>query len=744
MTELNQTNGSGPANGHGPLIPGQRTPQDTVPPGVWRGSAPTDTTAPAETPQSRTRLRTTVRRVVTHPRTRTAPVSAAKGVAWAVRHRNTRRAARLVVRQGAYVLIGGKVTARRTWDARTTARHQRLMRAAEAANDHQAVRELAKQAEEHRQQRHERRMALLQFPVIAARSLVYAAGGLFALGILIAISSHHLADVIRPLMDVSHAIRWSLATAAALAHPIATYGPWAALLALWAAGRAHAAGTSGWTSNRVDGDERPDSVLTADAVVRALRALGIEKIARALKDGWVPNFHLPPVMEGPGYRTIFSLPEGVAASMLMDKRELLGRNLGRTAIETWPSDAALAKTGPVGYVDLWMAHRGELDKPAPAYPLQDSGVVDVFEGVPVGVSARREPIVMPIVGVNHVFGGWMGQGKSNAARVAILGAALDPLCELRVFVFAGNGDFDAYTPRLSQYVRGVDDDHVQAGLTSLQKLYAEVARRETRLAQLGAKKLTRKLASEHADLRPLVVLYSECHVLFGHKEHGEMAADLAANTMRRARKTGITLMFDTQSARNGAIPKKVLELITVNTCFAVKSWQNNDGFLGDGSFQAGIRATELRMGVDRGKSLTTGVTDAKYEILGWYFIEVNDDTGYDAAEEVIERAMGKVAKGTPVQATATIEPEERRDLLEDLDEVLGRDPIPAADVPPLLRKLAPTWLPYVSLTGRELVKQLAARGVKVPSTANRWPVDPVAVRSALANQSTKDLDDQAE
>lgn len=725
MTEINQANGHHHVNGHTVTVPGQREPQDAIPPGVWSSPAETGPQAPAPE-RKRTPVFVAVRRVVTHPRTHAVAGAAAKGA----------------VRQGSYVFFGGRLVARRAWDARTSARQERLMRAAEAAGDHAAVRELAEQAENHRAARHARRLTLLSMPVIAAKSLVYGAAGLLALGILIAINSRHITDVAAPLRDAGAAIRWALATAAALWHPISMFGPWVTLAGLWFTGRAHAAGGSGWTANKVDKASEPDSILTADAVVRALRALGIDKITRALKDGWIPNFHLPPVMEGPGYRAIFSLPEGVAASMVMDKRELLGRNLGRTSIETWPSDAAQAKTGPVGYLDLWVAHRGELDKPAPAYPLLDSGVVDVFEGVPVGVSARHDPIIMPINGVNHVYGGWMGQGKSNAARVVMLGAALDPLCELRVFVFAGNGDFDAYRPRLSQYVRGVDDEHVTKGLTSLQTLYAEVARRETRLAQLGAKKLTRKIASEHADLRPLVVLYSECHVLFGHKEHGEMAADLAANTMRRARKTGITLMFDTQSARNGAIPKKVLELITVNTCFAVKSWQNNDGFLGDGSFQAGIRATELRMGVDRGKSLTTGVSDAKYEILNWFFIEVNDDTGFDAAEEVIERAMGKVAHGTPVEATAVIEPEQKRDLLEDLDEVLGRDSIPAADVPPLLRKLAPTWLPYTSLTGRELVKQLAERGVKVPSTGNRYPLDPLTVRTALAKQSTADLDEQ--
>jgi S-DNA-T family DNA segregation ATPase FtsK/SpoIIIE len=73
------------------------------------------------------------------------------------------------------------------------------------------------------------------------------------------------------------------------------------------------------------------------------------------------------------------------------------------------------------------------------------------------MSLRGEVIAPPLPGANVAFGGVMGQGKSNAARVVMAGAALDPLAELWVFVFANNGDFDAYQPRLSRYRRGVDD-----------------------------------------------------------------------------------------------------------------------------------------------------------------------------------------------------------------------------------------------------------------------------------------------
>jgi DNA segregation ATPase FtsK/SpoIIIE, S-DNA-T family len=134
-------------------------------------------------------------------------------------------------------------------------------------------------------------------------------------------------------------------------------------------------------------------------------------------------------------------------------------------------------------------------------------------------------------------------------------------------------------------------------------------------------------------------LFSKRHELFGHQAFGREAADLAVQTMRRGRKTAISLAFDTQSSRKDAMPLKIVELVKVNACFAVKTWRSNDGFFGDGSFQAGIRATELRPGKEVGTSIVTGATPERFEIVKWFYIAVADDTGYDAATAMIARAM---------------------------------------------------------------------------------------------------------
>jgi len=54
--------------------------------------------------------------------------------------------------------------------------------------------------------------------------------------------------------------------------------------------------------------------------------------------------------------------------------------------------------------------------------------------------------------------------------------------------------------------------------------------------------------------------------------------------------------------------------------------------------------------------------------------------------------------------------------------VLGTDPVPSADVPALLARLAPTWAPYQAMTGKVLRDQLAECGVQ--GAEHREPVAP--------------------
>jgi S-DNA-T family DNA segregation ATPase FtsK/SpoIIIE len=669
--------------------------------------------------------------VVGRPASLPRQVAGAVGVA--ARHRHTRAVARNAV----YVGVGVFALGKRLWDGRTTARYERWIRGAEKAGDHEALLELERRLSRFRYDRHQRRKDWIELPVHIVQQLPKVLLGFVAvlalIGGLLAGASHNTAEIATPFIVVAKVTEIVVIVVSVAWGPLVLAAPWIAVVFLWWLGRSYASATTGWMAPPRQDDDT-GIVVTADTIVLALQNLRIPELKKAFKEDWKPVFHTLPVRDGRGYLAVCSLPLGVTAAMIADQRPVLARNVHRAEVEVWPSDAALAGTGPAGTVALWIADNGVLSKPAPEYPLMHEGTADVFEGVPGGVSPRGDEVTIPVVGNNAVAGGQMGQGKSNACRVMMLGCALDPLAELDVFVFANNGDFDAYRPRLARYHKGVEDDTIVAAVNRLHELYAEVGRREARLAELGAKKVTRGLAKAHRDLRPVVVLFSECHELFGHPEYKDIAAELATKTVKRARKTAITLHFDTQSSRKEAIPPKLVELVSVNCCFYVKTWRSNDGFLGDGSFAAGIRATELRPGRDRGTSVITGVSDAQFELMRWYFVEVNDDTGFDAAADVIARAVAKAASGTRMEAAAAVPAIEARDLLADLDSVLGAERVKVADVPALLRDLAPAWGAYRTLTGTALLAQLDAAGVRTTNARNVRRLDPADLRQVLAGR----------
>ncbi|PRX45340.1 S-DNA-T family DNA segregation ATPase FtsK/SpoIIIE [Prauserella shujinwangii] len=664
-------------------------------------------------------------------------------------HERTKSTAKTVARHVLYVPAGAAAVGKRLWDAKSSSLYERQKRAAELAGDLDRLQEWESRAELFKERRHKRVMDWLDAPFALAKAVAVGIASvvalLLALGMVLAVADSDAGLILAPIAAVIDFVRWVAWVVTIVWGPLVLAAPWVAVLYLWNEGRKRNS-TPAWLQPSATAGDGEGSLVTADGIVRALQHLSIPALNRAFKDGWVPRFDLTPTREGhgvfKGFRAIVDLPMGVTPEMVADKRAVLAKNLNRNAVEVWPSDYGKEKGGKPGFVNLYVADSGVMDKPTPDYPLLHDGAADVFAGVPVGITQRGEQVPFCLVGSNFVFGGQPGQGKSNGCRVVMLGAALDPLAELRVHVFAMNGDFDAYAPRLSRYHKGTGSEHAEQATEHLHELYAEVTRREARLAEIGAKKLTRPVAEKHPDLRPLIVLFSECHELFGHAEFGKQAAELAVAVVKRGRKTGVVLGFDTQSARTDAIPGELVENVGINGCFAVKTWRSNDGFLGDGSFAAGIRATDLRFNVDRGTMVVTGVGEELFEIVRTFFIAVDDDTGFDAATDVIARAMGQLAPGTPVAGDRPApQIEQDRDLLADLDTVLGTERVPAGDVLGALRNLAPRWRPYQDHTVPTFVAALKELGVKVARTGNRNLIDPVTVRERLAEQSTDDLDE---
>jgi len=187
--------------------------------------------------------------------------------------------------------------------------------------------------------------------------------------------------------------------------------------------------------------EDADSWVDERMISRALAHLGIAPLDRFIKEGGELVYTVPARVEGDGTYAQIRLPLGVEADMVAARRKRLAANLGRAALETWPTEGNEA-----GILDLWIADKGRLGKSAGPWPLLKEGRVDVFTGVPIGKTQRGLVIHGLFFERNWLVGGRPGQGKTSLVRILVLGAGLDPTAEIWVFVIAQNTDFRSMPP----------------------------------------------------------------------------------------------------------------------------------------------------------------------------------------------------------------------------------------------------------------------------------------------------------
>lgn len=600
-------------------------------------------------PRPRTRVRIdSLRRVVIETRTNPA-------YRWTVRH-------------GSYIVGGARILTRRTWDARTTARHERMMRGAEAAGLEDVARDWEQRAYIFRQSRHRRRMELLQLAINAPKAIAMGTAGgagiLLMLGIMLAWANHDANDVLTPMKAVIDTIGWAAYLAGIVWDPFLASLPWLALAGVWAVGR-HRQTAPVWA---LPGDpEQRDVVPDEGAIIRALGNLAIAPLNKAIKDGWQPRWVQPTTRSGNGWHTQLQLPLGVTVQMVNLKKNVLAHNLLRKPVEVWPTEPPKQP----GVLDLWVADQGSLSGLVPPWPLLTEGTTDYFKGVPVAVSQRGETITGKLMAANWMVGGIMGSGKTSIVIALLLGAILDPLVIVEAYVMAYNVDYDPLKPRLRTLVKGDDDEDLKAALDALRDLRDEVSERGKLLESLGgeATKVTREMALKDPRMRPKVVVFDECHELFMHKEYGKEAAELAIKVMKKARKVAITLIWVTVSPTADSIPRDVTRNTSHRVAFAVGDHVANDGLLGSGRHKAGITATTLIPGEDVGTAVTVGFTNKPFDVIRSHYVARDPEKGIDEVTPVVERAMG-LYDGTAPAGVPAFAPV---DHLADIATVLGHE-----------------------------------------------------------------------
>ena len=220
-----------------------------------------------------------------------------------------------------YLLTGVWVLTRRWWEARTNARYERQMRAAEAAGDQDRLTDWEARAERAREQRHRRRMDWITAPIELARSaavlVLWLVGALLGLGAVLAVAHADFSWVLAPLATVVAVVAWLVWLANTVWRPLLIALAVLGVVGVWQIGRASGV-LPAWAApanGRVDATV----VITPGGIAAALAHLGIPALNRAVKDGWQVEFSTPPVrVNRRGYQAVFSLPMGVTPEMIAD------------------------------------------------------------------------------------------------------------------------------------------------------------------------------------------------------------------------------------------------------------------------------------------------------------------------------------------------------------------------------------------------------------------------------------------
>lgn len=377
--------------------------------------------------------------------------------------------------------------------------------------------------------------------------------------------------------------------------------------------------------------------LTSDLVVKALSSLGLSGLTPTGKTAPSITFPNPITREGFGWRADVDLPHGVTVTQILSKREELASGLRRSLGCVWPERDPESHAARLV---LFVADKDLRKAKQPKWPLDRVSIADVFAPIPLGTDPRGRIVSIELMFANLLLGAMPRQGKTATMRIILLGLALDPTVELRIFELKGTGDLSPLEPVCHHYASGAGKTALELAMASLRGLKAELEKRAERISQLARRdrgivpdnKVTRQLADDRKyGLWPIVLGIDECQNLFTDEDHGKEAADLCTDIIKLGPALGIMLILATQRPDKDSLPKAISANVALRLCLYVSGQTENDMVLGTSSYQQGIRATSFTPILDAGIGILRGAGPEATTVKGFY-------KDGPAAVKVVERA----------------------------------------------------------------------------------------------------------
>ncbi|MGW1363253.1 FtsK/SpoIIIE domain-containing protein [Streptomyces chartreusis] len=677
--------------------------------------------------------------VVTDPAPAPAPlvplwVRSGRAIRRIATDERTTTAGRAIARHSLYTFNGGRIVARRTWDGRTGARYERMLRAAEAQGNLEVAEEWEERLQRFRDARHRRRMDLLHSPLDAAKGVAVGTGMgiavLVALGIVMALNTKDVKDVITPLSATIEFIGALIHIVQVIWPYAVVLGPLFALLGMWSVGR-HQQAAPQWAlpAHVRSGEGEP---ITPSIVVKALRDLGIPALRNAIKEmGDVGASMLSPItIAGCGVEVDVTLPSGVSTNEVQNKRRKLAENLTRHEHEVFITIPEAART-----VRLWIADSGALDEPIGPSPLvtDESLTANYKTGrAPWGQDLRGDAAALSLYQRHLLITGLSNQGKTASLRSLALWAALDKTVEFRLADLKG-GDWAMFDGIATVLIQGPTDEHVIEA---------------TEMVEAVVDEMNRRIAARQHDpsmvFDPLICIVDEAQVAFmcpvkddeGRPYGGSKATSRYFMAVRKIHNQGrvvnVLMWQGTQDPTDQNLPKLVREGAHTRAALALGTESQAVMALGEKAVNGGAAPNLLRPGLDKGTLVVAsdGIDIPKGQssiTVRTHFI------GDDDAKAIAARAK---AMRSGVTTLHVIEKGVERDALADIASVLGSDA--RVRTQEVINRLAALDADaYGGWSFLDLKRVLDAAGAEPYKSDGRMVVARDRVTTALANRDSE-------
>jgi hypothetical protein len=418
-------------------------------------------------------------------------------------------------------------------------------------------------------------------------------------------------------------------------------------------------------------------LINADVVLRAYYAAGL---GHPDKPDQQITFGSTMQRDGEGSRVVVDLPFGKGLKDAVAAKDEIGSGLDVTTSQVFlhrdPSSARRHM--------LWVADRDPLAVPVGRTPLLACKPTDIWKAAPLGLDERGQLVKVLLMWVSVLVSALPRSGKTFAARLLALYAALDPYVQLDVFDFKGSPDWRKFALVADSCAFGLTPSRAGMPLQifgdTLEALKADVQDRYHRLSDLPPDvcpegKLTRQIARDPRLRMPVrLLVIDEFQEVYDLPEGASKeVASLLTYLVKVAPGAGVTIVGSTQRPSGVGSGQVGSQFTSFRDNFAVRfglrtsSWQVSELCLGAGAYSEGLDTSAL-LPQYKGVGILRGASDASLTVRT-YLADGQDAERILTATRTIRERAGTLS-GMALGET----PREQPSVLADVLAVLGQSP----------------------------------------------------------------------